>query len=226
MRRFLRDNGLSLVAFALFAVALVGQGIAGYYHHLDEELAHEDSPPSVGAYLASGHFLESVFENWESEFLQMALFVILTAMLVQRGSAESRKPHVEELRSEDEEERLTPRDRARVDAPWPVRVGGPAEKLYSHSLSLALGVLFVFSFVLHAVTGYEAWRADQLQHGQHVGSVITYVTGPRFWFESFQNWQSEFLAVGALIVLTIFLRERGSPQSKPVGASHAQTGPE
>ncbi len=224
MRRLVRDNALSLTAFGLFAVSLVAQAITGYYANNEEQREHSEAPLDFGAYLGSGHFLESVFENWESEFLQMALFVLLTALLIQRGSAESKKPREEDLESEAQAEREEAIDRRRSDAPWPVRVGGAAQALYSYSLFIALALLFAFSFALHAVTGLANWRAEQTSHGQTPGGLLAYVGGPQFWFESFQNWQSEFLAVFALVVLTIFLRQRGSPQSKPVGAPHAQTG--
>jgi hypothetical protein len=226
MRRFFRNNGLSVVAFGLFLVALVGQAVAGYATHAEDQREHGEEVDTLGRYLGSGHFLESVFENWESEFLQMALFVILTAVLVQRGSAESHEPNEHGGPSEEKKkERQTRADRRRPDAPWPVRVGGVIEEVYSMSLSLALGSLFVASFVLHAVTGLANWRTEQVAHGQRPGGLLDYVGSAQFWFESFQNWQSEFLAVGVLIVLTIFLRQRGSAQSKAVGAPHAQTGP-
>lgn len=222
MKRFVRDNALSLVAFALFLVSIVGQAFVGHRAHSEEQLAHGEPVPAFGAYLTSGHFLEGVFENMESEFLQMALFVLLTAWLIQRGSAESKAPPEEQAESSRATERDDPAPRD--DAPWPVRVGGPISKAYGHSLSFALGLLFVISFCLHATTGVSQWRAEQIAHGSTPGGLTAYLSSAQFWFESLQNWQSEFFAVGALVVLTIFLRERDSPQSKPISAPHAQTG--
>jgi hypothetical protein len=225
MRRFLRENGLSIVAFGLFLICLVGQAATGLREYNEDQREHRQ--PTVGAaqYLRSGHFIEVTFENWESEFLQMAAFVVLTAMLVQKGSPESKDLVGEEAVDEDPRDvHRSPQKRAK--APWPVRRGGIALKLYEHSLSLALLLLFAGSFILHAVGGASRYNEEQLVHGGAAMSTLAYVGTSRFWFESFQNWQSEFLSVGVLFVLTIWLRERGSPQSKPVAAPHWQTGTE
>jgi hypothetical protein len=174
----------------------------------------------LSEYLRSGHFIESVFENWESEFLQMAAFVLLTAFLYQRGSPESR-----ELEGNPDLDR-DPRKDKRKDSPWPVFRGGLVLTFYEHSLSISLFLLFAVSFFLHAAGGAREYNQDQLEHGAGGNPLTTfdYLGTSRFWFESFQNWQSEFLSVGALIVLSIFLRERGSPESKPVAAPHSETG--
>jgi hypothetical protein len=159
-------------------------------------------------------------ENWESEFLQMFLFVALTAFLYQKGSAESKKLDGEE--PVDRDPRLS---RNRKNAPWPVRKGGIVLKVYEYSLSLALLILFTVCFVLHAASGAREYNEDRRAHGS--GERVTalqYVGTPRFWFESFQNWQSEFLSVGTMVLLSIRLRQRGSPESKPVDAPHGQTG--
>src|SRR6185436_10440930 len=159
------------------------------------------------------------FENWESEFLQMGGYVLLTVWLVQRGSAESKK--LNEAESVDEDAQ---RHRDEDDAPWPVRQGGVWLAVYKRSLSLALFGLFAAAFLLHAVTGARAYSAEQIEHGASSVSTWEYLHRAQFWFESLQNWQSEFLAVAAIVVLTIFLRQQGSPESKPVHAPHAQTG--
>jgi hypothetical protein len=173
----------------------------------------------LSEYLSSGHFVEAVFENWESEFLQMAAFVLLTAYLYQKGSPESRK-----LEGEPDLDKH-PRRSPDKDAPWPVHRGGLLLKIYSHSLSLALILLFVVSFLLHAAGGAREFNQEQLQHGSGAGvGLVSYMGTSRFWFESFQNWQSEFLSVAVLIVLSIFLRERHSPESKPVDEPHHETG--
>ena len=216
--RFLRDNGLSLAMAALFLCSLIGQSIAGFYAHNDEQREHGQAELGYLEYLGSGDFGESVFENWESEFLQMGAFILLTVVLRQKGSAESKDMEGEEEVDED------PAKHRKPDSPWPVHRGGLALKLYSHSLGLAFLALFLASFVLHGLTGMRAYNEEQLAHGGHVITALQYFGSSRFWFESFQNWQSEFLAVGAMIVLSIFLRQRGSPESKPVAAPHHATG--
>jgi hypothetical protein len=225
IRRFLRDNGLSVVAFSVFALCLVGQIVTGMREYNSEQREHRQ--PTVGAaqYVRGGHFMEATFENWESEFLQMAAFVVLTALLRQKGSPESKElTGEEEVDKDPRDARRSPKKRAK--APWPVLRGGIVLKVYEHSLSLALLLLFMLSFALHAIGGAAHYNEEQLAHGGEPLSTLSYIGTSRFWFESFQNWQSEFLAVGALFVLTIWLRERGSPQSKPVAAGHEETGAE
>lgn len=219
MRQFLRDNGLSVTLFSLFAVSLIGQALTGWRAQLEELRMHE--LPEIGflPYLASGHFISAVFENWESEFLQMAVYVLLTVFLVQKGSSESKKPGESNPVNEAPE-----KHRRDPDAPWPVHRGGLILKLYSHSLSIALVGLFLLSFWLH-LAGSTRWMNEEaLQHHQPMKTVIETLAEPQFWYESFQNWQSEFLSIGVLIVLGIFLRQRGSPESKPVVAPHEATG--
>jgi len=218
MRRFLRDNGLSLVLLGLFALCLVGHGLTGHREYNQERLDHREAPVPLGAYLRSGHFLESVFENWESEFLQMGFYVILTVFLFQKGSSESKDP--DGPADVDEDPRL---HRSDPDAPAPVRRGGLVLALYTHSLSIAFLALFTLSFALHAVSGAALYNAEQAAHGEAAISLGAFVATSTFWFESFQNWQSEFLAVAAIVVLSVFLRERGSPESKPVAMPHGET---
>jgi hypothetical protein len=218
MRRVLRDNGLSITMFALFLVFLVAQSIAGYKANNSENEQHRQPAESYGEYLTSGAFVEATFENWESEFLQMGAYVVLTALLIQKGSPESKKPDGDEVDAD-------PRDqRDAEEVPGPVKRGGPVLTLYEHSLSIALFSLFLLSFVLHALGGHAEFNQQQLEHGAAPVSLWSFVTSSEFWFQSMQNWQSEFLAVAALTVLGIFLRQRGSPESKPVAAPHAQTG--
>jgi hypothetical protein len=169
--------------------------------------------------LASGEFLSALFENWESEFLQMWAFVMLTAYLYQRGSPESKDP--DETAPQDRDPAL---DANRPDAPWPVRAGGLVRVVYSHSLGLVLLALFLASFVLHLVNSARAAGDEAIAHGQLAPSLGAYALDPEFWFESFQNWQSEFLSTAVLIVLAIYLRERRSPESKPVAEAHSTTG--
>ena len=221
MKRFFRDNGLSLVLFGLFFFAfLFGQSLTGYQYANNEAQKHGQPTVTYTEYLTGSHFLEATMENWESEFLQMFFFVVLTVFLYQKGSAESKDPDKKE-----EADRDPSKSRNKKNVPWPVRKGGWMLKIYEHSLSLALLLLFLGSFFLHAVGGAGEYNDDQRQHGRSERvTAIGYMTTARFWFESLQNWQSEFLAVGSMVVLTIFLRERGSKESKPVDAPHDQTG--
>ncbi|HET9252778.1 MAG TPA: DUF6766 family protein [Candidatus Eisenbacteria bacterium] len=219
MNKFLRENGLTVALLGIFLFSLAGHVIAGRLEYNSEQVSHGGSTVSFWGYVSTGHFQESLFENWESEFLQMAAFVLLTIFLRQRGSSESKKFGRDTM---DEDPR---RARNRSSAPWPVRRGGWVLRLYESSLSIALSALFLFSFWMHAWSGSRAQRENALQHGeQPVGSVAEYLTTSKFWFESFQNWQSEFLSVAALVVLSIYLRQRGSSQSKPVAAPHHETG--
>ena len=219
MRRFVRENGLSLTLLFLFFVTfLVGQTVAGHREYNAEQRSHKEETVSYAEYLRTSHFGEATFENWESEFLQMGVYVLLTAMLFQKGSAESKKLDEEEPADED------PREHAGPDSPWPVRHGGVALRLYEHSLTIALFALFALSLLMHAWTGARAYSEEQASHGEGGLGVWEYMTTSRFWFESLQNWQSEFMAVAVIVVLTIFLRQRGSAESKPVAAPHAMTG--
>lgn len=219
MRTWLRNNGLSIAMFLLFAVSFVGQIVAGHRVHNTDQTQHGQPAVQLGEYLSSGHFVESVFENWESEFLQMAAFVFLTAYLYQKGSPESRK-----LEGEPDLDKHPGRSK-RKDSPWPVHRGELLLTLYSHSLSLVLFLLFAVSFMLHAAGGAREYRQEQLEHGSASSiSTLAYMGTSRFWFESFQNWQSEFLSVGVLVVLSVFLRERRSPESKPVADPNGETG--
>ena len=218
MRRLLRDNGLSLVLLALFVVTLLGQALTGHRYRNSEQLEHGQPAMSFGQYLGSPSFLEATMENWESEFFQMGVFVLFTAFLFQRGSAESKDP--DEKEPVDREP-----DPKRKDAPGPVRRGGFGLWLYSNSLTLTMFALFLVSFVLHAVGGAGEFNDDQEAHGSSERvTTWSYMSTSRFWFESFQNWQSEFLSIAAMVVFTIFLRQKGSPESKPVDAPHSQTG--
>ncbi|NTX00937.1 MULTISPECIES: DUF6766 family protein [Myxococcus] len=216
-RSFLSNNSLSLVLLAAFLLCWVGQAISGFLHHNEEQREHGQPPLTFGRYLRSGDFLEATFENWESEFFQMGAFVILAAFLHQRGSGESKDPDAHKA-EEDKDLEPTP------DAPRVVHRGGLALKLYSHSLSLALLALFVVCFGLHAVTGAAARNEEAQLHGEAAVTVLQYMASSQFWFESFQNWQSEFLSVAALVLLSVWLREKGSPESKPVNAPHSRTG--
>ncbi|MCW2239303.1 DUF6766 family protein [Azospirillum canadense] len=219
MRRFLKNNGLSITLFALFLLSIVGQTLTGWRALIEELRLHGLPPVGLLDYLTTGHFLSATFENWESEFLQMSVYVLLTVILVQKGSSESKTPG--ESNPEDE---APEKQRADPDAPWPVHRGGLLLRLYSHSLSLALVTLFALSFWLHLAGSTRRSNEEALRHHQPTKTMAETLGDPEFWYESFQNWQSEFLSMGLLMVLGIYLRERGSPESKPVAAPHAKTG--
>jgi len=204
------------VFFSLFIITLLGQFFSGYKEYSKELEKEGLSAGSLLQYSSSGHFIQSTFENWESEFLQMALFVILTISLRQKGSSESKKFEKEEVDREP-----SPR---RKGAPWPVRKGGWILSLYKHSLSIALLLLFIISFILHLYGSLKDENLKLAIEGLPPETLGQYITDSRFWFESFQNWQSEFLSVFAIVVLSIFLRQKGSPQSKPVDAPNDETG--
>ena len=218
-RAFLRDNGLSIVVLVLFFTFLVGQSVAGWHEFNDEQREHGETTVPFFEYLSGDHFAEATAENWESEFLQMAFYVLLTTFLFQKGSSESKK--IGEKEAVDRDPR---RAKNKRDSPWPVRKGGWVLRLYENSLTLAFLLLFAGSFIWHAIGGSREYSQEQLAHGDDPVSVIEYLSTSRFWFESFQNWQSEFLALGAMALLSIVLRQRGSPESKPVDAPHNQTG--
>jgi hypothetical protein len=218
-RRFAFENGLVLAATALFLVSFAGQVATGHAVYNADQRAHAQPTVGLGAYLTTGNFLEATAENWESEFLQMGVFVVLTAYLFQKGSSESKT-----IEAPDAVDQRPEEGRADPAAPWPVRRGGIALRLYEHSLSISLFMLFAVSLSLHAVGGAAAYSAEQLRHGEPAVSAVGYMATSQFWFESFQNWQSEFLSVAVLVLLSIFLRERGSSQSKPVAAPHSDTG--
>jgi hypothetical protein len=206
--------------FSLFIFSVVGQSVTGFHEYNEDRKEHAQAELGYVQYLGSGHFVEAIFENWESEFLQMSAYVLLTAFLYQKGSPESKKLDEKEMVDRDPSESK----RRRKDAPWPVRRGGFILKLYQNSLSLTLFLLFLISFALHAAGGARLYNQEQMWHGSPPVSTLQYMATSRFWFESFQNWQSEFLSVGVLVVLSIFLRQKGSPESKPVDSPHSKTG--
>lgn len=214
---FSQNNGLSLLMFGLFVVFVIGVSFTGWTHNNELLTAHNQPATTYLNYVGSGEFVEAVFENWESEFLQMAALVIATIFLYQKGSADSKK--------------LRGRNEVDTTSRYSIIRGDPAnrgkaikELLRSNSLGLALIVLFLISFALHAAGGAAAHNSDATAHGEPAIGVAAYVRTAQFWFESFQNWQSEFLAVGTLLVLSVYLRQRGSPESKPIGDSNERTG--
>lgn len=218
LREILRENGLLVACVSLFVVFFAGMIVSGAATYNEEQLEHGATEQiSVLKYLTTGDFIEATFENWESEFLQMGMYVVLTAFLYQKGSSES-KPLTKRAPQDSD-----PRKRPKKNSPWPVRRGGWPLAVYEHSLATAFFVLFFASWALHALGGVRGFNEEQIQHGQPAISVWRYTTTAQFWFESMQNWQSEFVAVAAIIGLSIFLRQRGSAESKPVADPHRET---
>ncbi|MDQ0823229.1 hypothetical protein QFZ79_000971 [Arthrobacter sp. V4I6] len=217
--KWVKEHGLLLANIGLFVVFFGGMIISGAADYSEDQVVHGESAVSVLEYLGTGAFLEATFENWESEFLQMGMYVILTVFLFQKGSSES-KPMGKEA-PQDQDPRDAP---VKASTPWPVRRGGWVLKLYEHSLSVMFLLLFLMSISLHAIGGTEGYSEEQQSHGQPPVTVLEYLATSRFWFESFQNWQSEFLAVAVLVGASVYLREKGSPESKPVAEPHYDTG--
>lgn len=219
MGKWVKEHGLLLANIALFLVFFGGMIISGAQSYSEDQMAHGEPGVTVIEYLGTGQFLEATFENWESEFLQMGMYVILTVFLFQKGSSESKPVDDDAPQNED------PRDaRIKDNTPWPVKRGGIILKLYEHSLSILFLLLFLASMTLHAVGGVEDYNEEQAAHGQPGVTFLGYLVTSRFWFESFQNWQSEFLAVAVLVGASVYLRQKGSPESKPVAEPHYETG--
>lgn len=218
---FLYKNGLSIVLLCMMVIFLAGQFITGWKDHNEELKEHHQPRLSASEYFRSGHFISATFENWESEFLQMAMYVWLTVWLRQKGSAESKKLKGEKGAGNEEVDR---EPKPGPHAPFPVNKRGIWLKLYSNSLSFAFAILFLFSFWLHFMGSFKDYNEEQRIKGKSEVTAGEYLGKNHFWFESFQNWQSEFLAVASIVVLSIWLRQKGSPESKPVDAPHSETG--
>ena len=221
MRKFLRENSLSIFFLALFLLALLGQSIAGHSLFNEEQVQHGGEKISYGRYLFSSHFGAGVMENWQSEFLQFTFFIAATIWLVQKGSNES-KPLEDAGLESDEQQKVG--DHAPRNAPVWARVGGWRKALYSHSLLLVMTAIFFASWLAESVTAWTVYNSESRDHEQAGVSWASYLGTSDFWERSLENWQSEFLAVGTMAVFTIYLRQRGSPESKPVGAPHDETG--
>jgi hypothetical protein len=223
MRRWIRDNSLSLFFLVIFLAALAGQAIAGHALHNDDALAHHSPPMSFWRYIVSSDFGNAVMENWQSEYLQFMLFMLATIWLFQRGSPESKPPGKAGTES-DEEQKIGPH--ADEDSPEWARAGGMRSLVYSNSLLIVMSIIFFGSWFAQSVTGWTTFNANQVDHHQATVTWLDYIGSADFWEATLENWQSEFLAVGSFVAITAFLRQRGSSQSKPVGAPHDATGVE
>jgi hypothetical protein len=213
VKRALRNNGLSLFFLAIFLAALVGQAIAGSAEFNNEAIAHGSETKSLLSYVVSADFGQAVMENWQSEYLQFTLFIIATVWFVQKGSPESKK--VGEVGTESDAEQ-------KVEG----RRHGLKLFLYSNSLVIVMATIWIGSWLAQSLTGWRVYNEEALDHSEATLGWVQYVGTADFWESTLQNWQSEFLAVGSMVVLSIYLRQRGSPESKPVGASHESTGVE
>jgi hypothetical protein len=223
VRRFLKHNGLSLAFLGLFLAALVFQAIAGLAEFNDEQDMHGDPHISLWRYLTSSAFGAAVMENWQSEYLQFTLFALLTVWLLQRGSPES-KELGREGRESDEDQMVG--EHAREDSPRWARVGGLRTRVYENSLLLVMAAIWIGTWLAQSLTGVTEYNAERLDHHMETLSWLEYLGSANFWERTLQNWQSEFLAVGSLAIFAVYLRQRGSPESKPVGAAHHETGVE
>jgi hypothetical protein len=220
-RGFLRDNALSLAFGAVFLATLVGQALSGVADFNAQQIADGLEPVSLGEYVTSSSFGVDVMENWQSEYLQFFLYIFATVWLVQRGSSESKKPGEEGPESEKEQKIGR---HANEDSPAWARVGGWRTAVFARSLGLLMGALFLLTWAASSIAGWAAYNGDQLGNREDPVSYLGYLGAADFWNRSFQNWQSEMLAVGSMAVFSVYLRQRGSPESKPVGAPHAVTG--
>jgi hypothetical protein len=209
--KFFRNNGLTIVLCAAFGFSLIGMIFSGWYQENLNLARHMQPALSLTDYLSDESFLSALFENWESEWLQMATYVGFTAFLFQKGSAESRDPEAGSSNS--------PKDKTKDKKPQSFR-----RWCYKYSLGLALSLLFLFSFIAHLIASCEAFNSEAIAHGEPIRSIIEHLGSAHFWFESFQNWQSEFFSTATLVVLSIFLRFKGSPESKKVDAANSETG--
>ena len=218
-RSFWRDNGLALAMLACFLLFVCGQIFAGWHDNNNDALLHHDATLSLGEYLVSGANFEALFENWESEFLQMSAYIVMTVFLFQRGSSESK-----DLDKPNEIDEPVEKHLDEKDAPGPVKAGGLKLKIYKHSLSLAFAFAFILSFIGHLIGGAKAYSDELKDYGHAAVTPLQYLTTSHFWFESLQNWQSEFLAMFCIVVASIYLREHGSPESKAVWSPHTKTG--
>jgi hypothetical protein len=223
-REFVKENSLSLFFLTIFLLSLVGQAIAGHSLYNEEALAHKDSTIGFWRYVTSSHFGQAVMENWQSEYLQFALFAFVTVWLLQKGSPESKE--LDEAGTESDKEQRVGRW-AREDSPRWAKVGGVRTAIYSNSLIITMSLIFLSCWFAQSVTGWTDFNQEQADHGDPTLSWWSYIGTAQFWESTLQNWQSEFLAVGSFAVLVVYLRQRGSPESKPVGApTHDATGEE
>jgi membrane protein implicated in regulation of membrane protease activity len=220
VRRFISFNSLSIFFLVILLATLTAQAIAGHDKFNEEATAHKESEISLGRYVTSSSFGQAVMENWQSEFLQFSLYVLATVYLIQRGSPESKKPGLEG--TESDEDQLVGQH-AEPNSPKWARAGGWRQAIYSNSLLLLMGSIFIGTWFAQSACGWSVFNQDQITHHESTVSYLSYLGKSDFWEASLQNWQSEFLAIGSMAIFSVYLRQRGSPESKPVGAPHYET---
>jgi hypothetical protein len=220
MKKAIRNNGLSLFFGLIFLLALLGQGLTGHALFNEEQLANGLEEISLGQYLASSHFAVDVSENWQSEYLQFLLYIMATIWLVQKGSPESKE--LDQTGIESDKDQLVGEHSNEKSPAW-AKVDGWRRTVFSNSLGMTMGLIFVLCWLVQSFAGNSAYNEEQIQNFQQPVTWTEYIASAEFWNRTLQNWQSEFLAVGSMVVLSIYLRQRGSPESKPVGAAHDDT---
>jgi Domain of unknown function (DUF6766) len=223
VRRFLKHNGLSVFFLVLFLLAVIFQAIAGHADFNEDQDRHGDPHISLGRYVVSSEFGTALLENWQSEYLQFTLFILTTVWLLQRGSPESKELH-KAGRESDEDQQVG--EHAHERSPRWARANGFKRRIYENSLLIVMATIWVGSWFAQSLTGVTEYNTERLDHNQLPVSWLDYLGRPDFWEKTLQNWQSEFLAVGSMAILAVYLRQRGSPESKPVGAAHDTTGVE
>ena len=221
VRRALRENGLTLFFLGLFLAALAFQSLAGWQDFNNDQLRHQSPEISYGRYLVSSEFGVAILENWQSEYLQFTLYILATVWLLQRGSPESKEPGA--LGQESDQRQKIGRHASSRSPRW-ARVGGLRTAVFSNSLLIVMGLIWLASWAGQSIAGRASYNEERLEHTQAPMSYGEYIGTADFWERTLQNWQSEFLAVGSMAILAVYLRQRGSPESKPVGASHEATG--
>ncbi len=221
MRRFLRENSLTLTFLALFLASLVAQALVGHSDFNHDQVAHSDETMSLGRYITSAVYWVDVMENWQSEYLQFTLFILLTVWLLQKGSPESKE--LDQAGRESDEEQMVG-EHAKADSPKWAKMSGLRRTVYENSLVLLMGSLWVGTWLAQLLAGRIEYNAEQFDHHEAALTVWQYAGSSDFWNRTLQNWQSEFLAVASMVIFSVWLRQRGSSQSKPVGAAHATTG--
>jgi hypothetical protein len=223
MANGMRQHLLSIFFGALFLISLLGQSIAGLLEYNEEQSSHGLQPVTYGDFITSSDFVVDVAENWQSEFLQFSLFILATIWLIQRGSPESKRPGDEGLGSDEEQLVGT---YTKASSPRWAQAGGWRLVVYSNSLLIVMGAIFLLSWWAQSIAGLVVFNEQQLEHGQATIGWIGYLASADFWNRTLQNWQSEFLAVGSMVAFSIYLRQRGSSESKPVGTPHYETATE
>lgn len=216
LKKLISDDSMSIALFSLFLLCVVGQGLSGWSAYDGSLKAAHFRPIGLGAYLGTGNFLDGILSNWQAAILQLAVLIAFGSVLRQRGAAHSRQPEpnsraAKALSHRTVEWKLRPRSTAR-------------EWFYGNSLSLAFLAMFLAAFVLHALFGYWAYNEEQALRHLPPSPFGAYAASSSFWFSVFQCWEAEFAVIGIYIVLSIFLRQDHSSESKPVGASDGQTG--